>query len=423
MRTLSKLVITIMIVLLAAIPLSVVSAASPITVLSVTQYKPTAPSQALYGHTVTYTVPADLAAHNIVCFNITATRGSSTPLGYYFFCYSNSVDSTTGGTQYVNGALVYTNNFSGTINNGTVMNGINTPAFSVENRFVNVGDRLTVNYYLLQGSSGHNGAGLKTALESAVPQVVAGSQGSYTLTVQAATPTPTPSSTPSPTPTATPTPKPTPTPTPVPKVTPPPITDGYTNMANFTGSLNSTPISTDTFTPPVKDYEIRMAFTPITPSANVDAVLVFGFDDSFYATHFTSGGTYYIHNGQPSYGDKSFYIEILSATNMQDYTIMVDYKTPSATVTPTPAPTATPTTQPSAQPTITPTPTPTMTLAPTGTPELTINPTDTATDAPAEAPELGGINWLGLIALFGFIIACIIVTVVLRVKRRGASNS
>ena len=419
MQTLSKLVIMMIVLLLTAIPLSVVSAASPITVLSVAQYKPSTPSQALYGHSITYTVPVDMSAHNIVCFNITATRGLNTPLGYYFFCYSNSLDSTTGGTQYVNGALVYTNNFSGTINNGTIMNGTSLPAFSVENKFVNIGDTLTVNYYLLQGSSGHNGAGLKMALESAVPQVVAGSQDSYILTVQAATPTPTPSTTP----TASPTPKPTPTPTPVPKVTPPPITDGYTNLVTLTGSLSSTPVSTDSFTPPVKDYEIRIAFTPITPSASVDAVLVFGFDDSFYATHFTSGGTYYIHNGQSSYGDKSFYIEILSAANMQDYTIMIDYKTPSETVSPMVTPTATPTTPPSVQPTITPTPNPTMTLAPTMTPELTINPTDPATDDPAKASELNGINWMGLIVLFGFIMACIVVAVVLRVKRRGASNS
>jgi hypothetical protein len=262
-------VIVVSVFLVASAYLSLASAASPIYNVQVNQFYMSGGSDGLnqpptspyYGIGVSWSVPYQTTMDYIVCFNVTSSEG------YYFMCYNNRVDNNTDQSgQWVNGWLIYTNGLT----NGLSGSGGN---FSnpIENSF-NVlkfaaGDTVTVNYYLLKGNSGHEGAGYVTYL--ADPQVVDGSQGAYTITIQDVNATPTPKP-PTPTPTPTPTQAATPTPTVAP-VTPAP-TPTPTTTQTPTASPSSAP--TASTTPTASTPTVTPSPTPtVNPPINYALII------------------------------------------------------------------------------------------------------------------------------------------------------
>jgi hypothetical protein len=233
--------LVVILFLAATTCLSYASAASPIYNVQVNQYYMPGGSDSLnqpptspyYGISIDWSVPYQTTMDYIVCFNVTSSEG------YYFMCYNNRVDNNTDqSAQWVNGWLIYTNGLSGNSGNfsNPIVNSFNVYKFGA-------GDTVTVNYYLLKGNSGHLGDGYVTYLAN--PQVVEGSQGAYTLTIQDvnATPTPIP-------PTPTPTPNPTASPTPTPTLTQNPIATPTPTATQVTPVPTSTPTATHTATAP-----------------------------------------------------------------------------------------------------------------------------------------------------------------------------
>lgn len=233
--------------LTSAMPHSVTAQPSPISIQNVSVYNFGGNG---YGINVTYNVPEQTAINYIVCFNITVSNWSENGM---FFCYSNSSDWSSDGTQYLDGALVYMGNgFISNIGNWTVP----TNNFILENLNIGIGAQVTIEYYLLQGNAGHNQEGYTVALSN--PQVVAGSEDSYMLVIS-------PSPTPSPTPTASPTPTPTLTPDPTATPTATPTTQPTNLPANTpSASPTSTPSTIATPSPTASPTEAYTATTTLT---------------------------------------------------------------------------------------------------------------------------------------------------------------